>query len=84
MKSSPLNRRCATPSVASASDRGTSATTRRLEERQLRFSRRIHAFTSTLYSSTVETACICFKEDTVFPNGGSLRGVLSNLVRAWV
>ena len=27
MKSSPLNRRCATPSVASASDRGTSATT---------------------------------------------------------
>lgn len=37
-----------------------------LEERQLRFSRRIHAFTSTLYSSTVETACICFKENTVF------------------
>ena len=50
MKSSPLNRRCATPSVASASDRRDVGVhhSEVLEERQLRFSRRIHAF--TLYS----------------------------------
>lgn len=84
MKSSPLNRRCATPSVASASDRRVGDHhSEVLEERQLRFSRRIHAFTSTLYSSTVETACICFKE-TLSSSVFHKWRVLSNLVRAWV